>query len=53
MLFAALLPAGTPAKNLTADPPPATGPYVITKSEPGRGWSYERNPLLGEGQRPS
>ena len=27
MLFAALLPAGTPAKNLTADPPPATGPY--------------------------
>jgi peptide/nickel transport system substrate-binding protein len=44
MLFAALLPAGTPAKNLTADPPPATGPYVITKSEPGRGWSYSRNP---------
>lgn len=44
MLFAAVLPSGTPAKNLTADPPPATGPYVITKSEPGRGWSYERNP---------
>lgn len=44
MLFAALLPAGTPAKNLSADPPPATGPYVIVKSEPGRGWSYKRNP---------
>jgi peptide/nickel transport system substrate-binding protein len=44
MLFAALLPADTPAKNLTADPPPATGPYVISKSEPGRGWSYVRNP---------
>jgi peptide/nickel transport system substrate-binding protein len=44
MLFAALLPPGTPAKNLTADPPPATGPYVISKSEPGRGWSYVRNP---------
>jgi peptide/nickel transport system substrate-binding protein len=44
MLFAALLPAGTPAKNLTADPPPATGPYMISKSEPGRGWSYVRNP---------
>ena len=44
MLFAALLPAGTPAKNLTANPPPATGPYMITKSEPGRGWSYARNP---------
>jgi peptide/nickel transport system substrate-binding protein len=44
MLFAALLPPDTPAKNLTADPPPATGPYVISKSEPGRGWSYVRNP---------
>src|SRR5260221_8569144 len=44
MLFVALVPPGTPAKNLTADPPPATGPYVITKSEPGRGWSYARNP---------
>jgi peptide/nickel transport system substrate-binding protein len=44
MLFAAVLPAGTPAKNLTADPPPATGPYMIAKVEPGRGWSYTRNP---------
>ena len=25
-------------------PAPGTGPYAITKSEPGRGWSYERNP---------
>jgi peptide/nickel transport system substrate-binding protein len=44
MLFAALLPPGTPAKNLTANPPPATGPYMIASSEPGRGWSYVRNP---------
>jgi len=44
LLFAAVLPSGTPAKNLSADPPPATGPYMITKSEPGRGWSYARNP---------
>ncbi|HET9162548.1 MAG TPA: ABC transporter substrate-binding protein [Solirubrobacterales bacterium] len=44
MLFVALLPPDTPAKNLTAEPPPATGPYVITKSEPGRSWSYARNP---------
>lgn len=44
MLFAAVLPAGTPAKNLTANPPPATGPYMLTKVEPGRGWSYARNP---------
>lgn len=42
--FVALVPKGTPAKNLTADPPPATGPYEITKSQPGRGWTYERNP---------
>jgi peptide/nickel transport system substrate-binding protein len=44
LLFAAPLPPGTPAKNLSSDPPPASGPYAITKSEPGRGWEYERNP---------
>jgi len=42
--YVALLPSNTPNKDLTAEPPPATGPYVITKSEPGRGWEYERNP---------
>ncbi|HEV7401224.1 MAG TPA: ABC transporter substrate-binding protein [Solirubrobacterales bacterium] len=42
--FVALLPKGTPVKNLTADLPPASGPYKIVKTEPGRGWSYERNP---------
>ena len=30
------VPADTPVKNLTADPPPATGPYVIINSKPGR-----------------
>ena len=44
LLYAAVLPSDTPAKNLTSDPPPATGPYVITKVEPGRSWSYKRNP---------
>jgi peptide/nickel transport system substrate-binding protein len=44
LLYSALLPGGTPAKNLTDDPPPATGPYVISKVEHGRGWTYERNP---------
>lgn len=44
MMFVAPLPPDTPVKNLSADPPPATGPYEIVKSEPGRGWSYERNP---------
>ena len=42
--FAALLPAKTPREDLSANPPPATGPYVITSSKPGRGWEYERNP---------
>ena len=52
MLFAAVLPPGTPAKNLSADPPPATGPYYITKSEPGRGWSYARNPYWAKDNGP-
>jgi peptide/nickel transport system substrate-binding protein len=43
-LYAAVLPADTPAKVLTREPPPATGPYEIGKVEPGRGWSYRRNP---------
>lgn len=44
LLFVALVPSDTPAKPLNANPPPATGPYEIVKSEPGRGWSYARNP---------
>lgn len=42
--FAAPLPAGTPAKDQTASPPPATGPYEIVGVQPGKGWSYRRNP---------
>jgi len=44
LLFVALLPPDTPDSNQTASPPPGTGPYVITKSQPGEGWEYERNP---------
>jgi peptide/nickel transport system substrate-binding protein len=44
LLFAAPVPPDTPIKNQTASPPPATGPYEIVKSEPGRAWSYDRNP---------
>ena len=43
--FTAPLPAGTPDEDLSADPPPATGPYAIVSSRPGRGWSYARNPF--------
>jgi peptide/nickel transport system substrate-binding protein len=44
LMFVAPLPPDTPDTNQTPNPPPATGPYVITKSDPGKGWSYERNP---------
>ncbi len=44
MMFVAVLPADTAVEDLSADPPPATGPYMITKSQPGKGWEYERNP---------
>lgn len=44
LMFVAPVPANTPMEDLSANPPPATGPYMITKSKPGRGWEYERNP---------
>jgi len=44
LMFVAPVPAGTPNEDLSADPPPATGPYVIVNSKPGKGWEYERNP---------
>jgi len=44
LMFSAPLPQNTPIKDLTTDPPPATGPYAITKSEPGKSWVMERNP---------
>ncbi|HEX3243695.1 MAG TPA: ABC transporter substrate-binding protein [Solirubrobacterales bacterium] len=43
-LFAAPVPPGTPASNQTRNPPPATGPYEITSSEPDQSWEYRRNP---------
>jgi peptide/nickel transport system substrate-binding protein len=44
MMYTALVPADTPAKDLSSDPPPATGPYEIVESNPERSWAYERNP---------
>jgi peptide/nickel transport system substrate-binding protein len=44
LLFVALLPPSTAVEDMTPDPAPATGPYAITKSQPGRSWEYERNP---------
>ncbi len=44
LMFAAPVPPDTPAKDQTPNPPPATGPYMITSADPGRSWSYARNP---------
>lgn len=44
LFFAAPVPQSTPMEDTTPNPPPATGPYMITKSKPGRSWEYERNP---------
>lgn len=43
-LYGAPLPAGTATEDLSAQPPPASGPYEIVASHPGRSWEYERNP---------
>lgn len=42
--FAAPLPAAVAAKDLTATPPPATGPYEISAVRPGKSFSLRRNP---------
>jgi peptide/nickel transport system substrate-binding protein len=44
LMFVAPVPKGTPMEDLSANPPPGPGPYMITNSQPGRGWEYERNP---------
>ncbi len=44
LLFAAPVPADSPAKTVTDEPLPATGPYEITSIKPGKGWTYARNP---------
>jgi peptide/nickel transport system substrate-binding protein len=44
LMFVAPVPQSTPMEDQSASPPPASGPYMITKSQPGRGWEYERNP---------
>jgi peptide/nickel transport system substrate-binding protein len=42
--FTSLVPPDTPAEDQTASPPPGVGPYEISSADPGRGWSYVRNP---------
>jgi peptide/nickel transport system substrate-binding protein len=44
LMFVAPVPQSTPMEDQSASPPPASGPYMITQSQPGRSWTYERNP---------
>ena len=43
MWFAGLVPGDTPFKNMTKDPPPGVGPYMVTESVPNRQFVLERN----------
>jgi peptide/nickel transport system substrate-binding protein len=44
LMFVAPIPANTPDTNQSTNPPPGTGPYIITKVDQSKGWDYERNP---------
>jgi peptide/nickel transport system substrate-binding protein len=44
LMFVAPVPQNTPNEDQSAHPIPASGPYYLTQSQPGRGWTYERNP---------
>jgi peptide/nickel transport system substrate-binding protein len=44
MWFAGIVPGDTPFRNLTEDPPPGVGPFMITESVPNRQFVMEKNP---------
>jgi peptide/nickel transport system substrate-binding protein len=44
MWFAGLVPGDTPCKNMTKDPPPGVGSFMVTKSVPNREFVLEKNP---------
>ncbi|MGN6588026.1 MAG: ABC transporter substrate-binding protein [Solirubrobacterales bacterium] len=44
LMFTAPVPQGTPMEDLSANPPPATGPYMITNVQGKNSWEYKRNP---------
>jgi peptide/nickel transport system substrate-binding protein len=51
--FVAPLPPATPIEDQTADPPPATGPYMVTSVRPGRSWKTVRNPVWASDNGPA
>ena len=42
--FSAIVPPNTPDKDQTPNPPPSTGGFVISSSNPGHEWVLSRNP---------
>jgi len=44
----AFVPRGTPIRNLSADPPPGVGPYMLTDVVPNRSFTVRRNPLFAD-----
>ncbi len=45
LMFAAPVPQSTPLdKDQTSTPPPSSGPYMITNSDPPNSYTLERNP---------
>jgi peptide/nickel transport system substrate-binding protein len=44
--FAAIVPAGTPAKDMGTVPVPGTGPYMITSYDPQKALILKRNPYF-------
>ena len=43
-VFGGLVPGDTPFRNLSEEPPPGLGPYMITESVPNRQFVMEKNP---------
>jgi peptide/nickel transport system substrate-binding protein len=44
LTLATPVPRDTPFENTTKQPPPSTGPFEITRSDPGQEFVLERNP---------
>ena len=42
--FASVVPGDTPARNMTKNPPPGTGRYMIENVRQGKGYTLVRNP---------
>jgi peptide/nickel transport system substrate-binding protein len=54
MVFAAVVPAGTPARKVRYGPlPPGTGPYRVERWNPDRGGALTRNPHFVHRARPA